>query len=195
MMRELDHFSEEFMREVDHKDQNKQMQAMAKIRPICQSKPIICENMRLSDLVADDEFRDFAQKMLKIGMNLDSPISTSRKLIEWNGKKIKTGLAIGQVKNNEPMLTDIGRLCLRQMLQAKSKHGVIVFLEFGKVATGDINAIKRRLSAHLNMFTSKYEEFTLMLIAKNSTMYDKVSMLISGILVDGELKNPLNGRV
>lgn len=73
------------MRNRDHKDVNKHLAAMDRIKPLCTSKLVVRDG---DDLI------------------------TLRLLINWKGRRIRAGLVIGGIINGEPHLTEVGQLCL-----------------------------------------------------------------------------------
>lgn len=138
------------MRNIDNKDLRKHLKAMRSIRPCCSAKLVQC---------ADDE------------------AVTMRFLIDWRGRRIRAGLAIGGLIDGEPQLTDVGLLCLDQWMRSHPTQA-IVFAEFKHVATGNIERLRALLIARLDGMAAHGDDALLLLVAKNSTMYDKIGALI-----------------
>lgn len=100
-----------------------------------------------------------------------------RFLIDWRGRKIRAGLAIGGLVDGYPHLTEVGMLCLDQWMRACPTQ-TIVFAEFKHVATGRIERLRALLIERLDAMAEQGDDALLLLVAKNSTMYDKLAALI-----------------
>lgn len=138
------------MRSIDNKDLRKHLKAMRRIAPCCSAKLVLRQG---------DE------------------LATMRFLIDWHGRKIRAGLAIGGLVDGEPHLTEVGMLCLDQWMRACPTQ-TIVFAEFKHVATGNIERLRALLIERLDGMAAQGDNALLLLAAKNSTMYDKIGALI-----------------
>lgn len=138
------------MRSRDNKDMNKHIKAMRKIVPCCSAKIVQSPN--------------------------DSLV-TMRLLIEWQGQRIRAGLAIGGLVDGEPHLSEAGTLCLEQWMRAHPAQ-TVVFAEFRHVATGNTERLRALLIERLDAMAAYGDDALLLLVAKNSTMYDKIGALI-----------------
>lgn len=79
-------------------------------------------------------------------------------------------------------------LCLDQWMRAHPTQ-TIVFAEFKQVATGNIERLRALLIERLDRMATQGDNALLLLVAKNSTMYDKIGALI-GL---GSKPEPRNG--
>ena len=138
------------MRNLDNKDMRKHLKAIRSIRPCCSAKLVQC---------ATDE------------------AVTMRFLIDWHGRRIRAGLAIGGLIDGEPQLSDVGLLCLDQWMRSHPTQ-TIVFAEFKHVATGNTERLRALLIERLDMMAAQGDDALLLLVEKNSTMYDKIGALI-----------------
>lgn len=154
------------MRNVDHKNMGKQHKAICKIRPCCSSERV--------DRAVDN-------------------IVTSRFLVHWRGRKIRTGLVGGGIINGEPSLTPVGMMCLDHwMIEHPTQK--VVFVEFKSGMTGNIDRMRGRLIEWLDRMEQYGDNAVMLLVAKNSTMYDKLCALIGGINRDSDLQDfPFKG--
>lgn len=112
----------------------------------------------------------------KLVQNQDD-LQTLRFLIDWGGARIRAGLAIGGVVNGEAVLTDVGMMCLDQWMKGHPSQ-TVVFAEFKKVATGNLENLRRRIIEQLDSMKNHGDNAVLMFVAKNPTMYDKIGALI-----------------
>lgn len=151
------------MRRIDHKDMRKHIVAIRKIRPCCTAKMVEGKG----DVAHEVRFPDIGSHKLQ----------TARFLVEWFGRRIRVGLAIGGVVDGEPALSNVGSLCLDQWMRSYPSQQ-IVFAEFKNVATGNIERLRAFLMERLDGMAEIGDDAVLMLVAKNSTMYDKIGALI-----------------
>ena len=151
------------MRKVDHKDMRKHFAAISRINPCCTAKLVHGRG----DVARDVGFDDFG----------DHQLQTMRLLIEHGGKRIRAGMAIGGIIDGKACLSATGMLCLSQWMRAYPEQEVI-FAEFKQVATGNIERLRARLLGMLDNMTTISDGAVLMLVAKNSVMYDKLGALI-----------------
>lgn len=140
------------MRKIDNADVARHIKAMHKINPLCTSKQVL---------------------------NNGTSLQTARRLIQWRGVQIKTGLVIGCIKDNTPMLTNTGMLCLDQWMAAHPFKSVR-FAEFKHIATGGIERMRAMLISHMVSMEDHCDDTLLLIVAKNPTMYDKLFSLIGG---------------
>lgn len=141
------------MRKVDHSKLSKHISATDKIQPCCKSKYVFC---------------------------LGRDVQTIRLFIYWRGYRIRTGIALGEVIDGEPYLSETGMLCLTQWLRGEGKEH-IVFAEFSKGATGNTERMRSLLIKRLDKIVDEWSatnDPVLMIVAKNTVMYDKLFRLI-----------------
>jgi len=138
------------MRNKDHKSTGKHLAALRRIAPCCAAK--------LVQFPGDK-------------------IITMRFLIDWRGRQIRAGLVVGGLIDGEPHLTDVGMMCLDQWMRSHPTQ-TIVFAEFKQGATGNIERLRALLIERLDRMTEQGDDALLLLVAKNSTMYDKIGALI-----------------
>lgn len=138
------------MRNKDHKDLGKHLKAMRRIVPCCAANLVQFPN---------------------------DQVATMRFLIDWRGRRIRAGLAVGGLIDGEPHLTDVGMLCLDQWMRAHPAQ-TVVFAEFKHVATGNTERLRSLLMDRLAAMAAHGDDALLLLVAKNSTMYDKIGALI-----------------
>lgn len=138
------------MRNKDHNDIGKHIAAMRKIAPCC------------------------AAKLVRFP---GDQIVTMRFLIDWRGIRIRTGLVVGWLIDGAPYLSDAGIMCLDQWMRSHPTQ-TIVFAEFKQVATGNIERLRALLIKRLDEMAEQGDNALLLLVTKNSTMYDKIGALI-----------------
>jgi hypothetical protein len=138
------------MRNLDNKDMQKHLKAMRSIRPCC--------NAKLVQHATDEAV-------------------TMRFLIDWRGRRVRSGIVIGGLIDGEPQLSDVGMLCIDQWMRSQPTQK-IVFAEFKHVATGNIERMRALLIERLDVMAAQGDDALLLLVAKNSTMYDKIVALI-----------------
>ena len=138
------------MREVDHKDVMKHISAINKIKPCCTAKLVQCPLDRLI---------------------------TIRYIISWRGKRIRASIVLGGVIDGDAKVSDIGSMCVDQWMRAYPKQK-IVCVEFKRTATGNIERIRNRFINALDSMEDHGDNALLLLLAKNSTMLDKISAMI-----------------
>ena len=91
--------------------------------------------------------------------------------------KIRAGLVVGWLIDGDPYLSDAGIMCLDQWMRSHPTQ-TIVFAEFKQVATGNIERLRALLIKRFDEMAEQGDDALLLLVAKNSTMYDKVGALI-----------------
>ena len=154
------------MRYTDHKDLQKHLNAICSIRPCCSSERV---NRAIDNIV------------------------TSRFLIHWRGREIRTGLVCGGIFDGEPKLTPVGMMCLDHWMREYPTQE-IVFLEFKRGETGNIELMRGRLIEQLDRMEQHGDNAVMLLVAKNSTMYDKICALIGGVGKNLNAKDALFSR-
>ena len=91
--------------------------------------------------------------------------------------KIRAGLVVGWLIDGDPYLSDAGIMCLDQWMRSHPTQ-TIVFAEFKQVATGNIERLRALLIKRFDEMAEQGDDALLLLVAKNSTMYDKIKALI-----------------
>ena len=110
------------MRQRDHKDTKRHLDAMDKIKPLFASRLVV-----------------------RVGDGLQ----TMRLHVPWNNKLVRVGLVIGGLVDGEPHLSETGMLCVDQWTKADPAHR-IHFVEFKQVTTGNLSRLTSRIVDALN---------------------------------------------
>ena len=98
--------------------------------------------------------------------------------VEYAGKSVRCGIGIGKMKNGDKdaVFTNIGQMCFNQLVAGADKKKKVLIRPFTGGSTGNIKSLSFWASTCLQ-FAIK-EDCVVFFVAKNSTMYDKLAMIL-----------------